>query len=255
MTDTADDYFKIENKGNIPLKMSIDYEQYSDIINVPDSNTKIPAGESKSFDGIVLYSESWKPGIIEITGPIAEGKIPDGYIITTANIVFETSTGVNSPDIEINVGRYNYELEPISGTDIVFQYERELELKEGKVYDIYVYISGNGIVQLNFRTDNVSILEVFDEGVSKNPPLTISSDDESEHGVRIRLKALKEGIPSYIYYDLEIDDNTRTLKTSIEVGPPEKTKREEPTNITQIILIIMIIVVVVGYMIYSRLRY
>jgi hypothetical protein len=255
MTDVADDYFKIENTGNIPLVISVDYAEYSDNIYVPELNTKIPADQSKSFDGILLQSESWKPGTLKKTGLITQGRIPEGYIITTANIVFETSPGINSPDIEISVGRYDYEIQEWPDNDIVFQYEKELELKEGKVTDIYIYISGNGIVQLNFRTDNISILKVFDESVADTPPLTISSNDDSEHEVKLRVKALKEDITSYIYYDLEIEDNVRTLKTTIQVGPPEKSKGEEPMNMTQIILIVMIIALVVGYMVYSRIGY
>ena len=63
-------------------------------------------------------------------------------------------------NLEISIGHSNYTIKEIGGTHIVFQYEEELNMRDGEVRDISVYVSGEGIVDLAISGDeeNIKIL-------------------------------------------------------------------------------------------------
>ncbi|UCH71635.1 MAG: hypothetical protein JSW62_04350 [Thermoplasmatales archaeon] len=256
MDDIGSGFFKIWNEGNTPLYVSIDYGAYNDVIEIGGFNETISPYNVSTYDGIIVHSESWKPGTIKIDAPLVRGTIPDHYIITTAPFTFSVESAIESPDLEIFVGHSNYELYEFSDNNITFQYVENLEMSEGEIKDINVYISGNGILTLDLRSENLTILNVFSEDVEKSPPLTISSVDTSEHSVRVRVKALRENDVAFLYYHLEIDGKTQIFYTQINVGPPESTPEETaPFNTTQVVIVLMIVMIVILYMLYSRRRY
>jgi hypothetical protein len=265
MTDDADDYFKIENKGNIPLIIDIDYGENSDILEVPGLGSIIPAFESFTYDEIKVHSKSWKPGIINIDGPPVEGAIPEGYKITTAPLSFSPVPGIDSPDFEIRVGRGTYELkeEIFENTDISFQYPTSLSMSEGEEKEIIVYVSGNGPVTLNFGTENIKIKKIIYQNTETSTPININSKNTSEYPVKIRIQALRQNIDAkliyYLSYDGElyyINKNNELPSTSVTVGPPvQDSSSGFGISILQIIAVVAIIGLVMFYMLNTRRRH
>ena len=257
MDASGSDYFTIENKGNIPLDIVIDYGQYNDFIDVDDFGTKLSALGSSNYH-INLRSESWKPEIRDITGEVT-GTLSGSYIITSGPLTFSPTLKINAPDLILFVGHSNYEIFEFTTKDITFQYEENLEMSADEIKDISVYISGDGIVTLDIWSDekNITILKIFDENQEENPPLSITSTDTSEYNIGVRVKALKENKVGYIYYELETDEETQTFITQINVGPPESTGEQTEFDFTSIttIIVILCIILVIGYMILSYIRY
>lgn len=252
----GDDYFTIGNVGNIPLDITTDYGIYNNIIETSESGkTLSPYSTFNHY--VTLHSESWKPGILDIIGSAA-GTIPSTLIIPTTTITFETSFEINAANLEIFVGHSDYKIQPIVGSNIVFQYEESLEMYEGEIRDnITVYISGEGSVTLDVSGDevNVAVLKVSGED-QEGTPLTITSTNTSEYAVTIKAKAIRENKVGIITYELTVDGTTETYTTSITIGPP--LQEETPGGITipgATIIVALCVIFVIGYMIYTQIRH
>ena len=256
MDASGDDFFIVENKGNIPLHLTIDYGTYNDIIEATGSDTTI-SPYSTSAHKVTLHSESWQPGILEIPGGIS-GSVPSSFVITTAIITFETSVEINAPDLRIFVGHSSYRIrERILGTGISFQHIEELEMSEGEIEDITAYVSGNGILTLDLRVENLRILKVSSENTEVDTPIAITSTNTSEKAITIRVEALRENNVAYIYYDLEIEGQIMTYETKINVGPPSSQPGGTISDTMPImaIIVILCIIVVIGYMISAHMKH
>lgn len=255
MDATGHDYFRIANRGNIPLEIVVNYGLYNNLLGYGDYCTTISPESSCTFDSIVVHSESLKPGTIDVEGTVV-GEVSISYIITVAPYSFATSVAIAAPTLNIVSAHANYKLidEELPG-DITFQYVENLEMSEGEIKDIDVYVSGNGQLTLNLRSENISILEVFSEGIETSAPITITSSNTSEHTVTVRIKAIRETSSAYLHYDLEIGEDQKKYKTQINVGPPASPSEGISLDMTQIIAIVVIIFLVLGYIIFSQMRY
>ena len=249
----GDDSFNISNTGNIPLNISIDYDADDNIIEVTGSNIILPP-YSISSHNVALHSKSWKPGIIEIEG-IISGKIPGSYIITTANFTLASAPGLSSADLKIFVGHSNYEIYEMPES-IVFQYEKNLEMNEGEIRDIAVYISGSGVATLDIWSDekNITILKISSKN-QEGTPQTVISTDTSEYVVTVKIEAIRENKIGFLYYALETGGETQTFITQINVGPPSSGEQASNTVPIMAIIVIVCIFLVIGYMISTHMKH
>jgi hypothetical protein len=251
----GDDYFIIENVGNVPLITSIDYPSYNDILDIINSSDILSAKNSLIYN-ITLNSKSWKPGILEIPG-FVYGAIPSNLIITVAAFTFKPNITIDAADLEISVGHSNYKIEPIPGSNIVFQYEEELEMYEGEIKDIIVYLSGDGRVTLDVTDDgeNVDIIKVTTKD-KIGTPLTITSTNTSEYEIVIQVEAIRENKVGIINYELEIDGKIQTYETQISIGPPQNEETSEGINLPiSTLIIILLIIIVIGYIIFTQFKH
>ena len=253
----GDDYFIVENVGNVPLEINIDYKAFNDILTIANSSKKLSPYNTLNFY-VSLHSESWKPGILKISGTNSVvASIPSYLIIITAPITFNVSQVINSANLEVYVGHSNYIIQELPGTNIVFQYEKELEMNEGQIRDINVYISGEGNVTLDILGDeeNIQILKVTSKD-QEGTPLIITSTNTSEYPVTIRLEALKENKIGIITYNLMIDGEISTFSTKINIGPPFSHQETSEGNLpSTTIVVALCIIFVIVYISYTRIRY
>jgi hypothetical protein len=253
----GDDYFIVENVGNVPLEINIDYKTFNDLFEVTNSSKKLsPYGTFNLY--FTLHSESWKPGILKILGTNAViASIPNYLIVITAPITFNVSQIINAANLEVYVGHSNYIIQELPGTNIVFQYEKELEMNEGQIRDINVYISGEGNVTLDIRGDeeNLQILKVTSED-KEGSPLTITSTNTSENTVTIRVEALKENKVGIITYNLMVDGEIQTFSTKISIGPPLSQQETSGVNLpSTAIVVALCIIFVIVYISYTQIRH
>jgi hypothetical protein len=253
MESEGHDYFQIENKGNLPLTISANFDYHNSLIEITDIDKIVSSGGSEVYY-ITLNSESWNPKINVSKGTIS-GTVPTSYIIPTAQFTFETSVGIGAPALYIYVRHTNYEVTPIPDSEITFQYKEEEEMGEGEIKDIDVYISGDGIAKLGFRAVNLSIKKILSGNTETSPPIIITSTESSEHAVTIKVEALRENTIAYLYYDLEIGGNLYTYITEITVGPPVVQSEDSSLDITLIVAVLLIIILVVSYMVYTQRKY
>jgi len=248
-------YFIIINTGNVPLKISFNYETYNEIIKVSNSGKKLSSDESYNHY-VSLFTRSWKPGILSIEGSTS-ASIPEDLVITSAPIVFNTNITTLAASLELSVGHSNYRIQEIKGSHIVFQYEEEINMRDGEVRDIIVYLSGEGIVDLAINVDGeyIKILKIFSED-QEGSPMTILSKNTSEYAVTIRVEALKENMIGTLTYRLEIDGKIETYQTSISIGPPiiRESLGELRIPSTAIFIVICFVIVII-YMISNQIKH
>lgn len=248
-------YFIIINTGNVPLNIFFNYEAFDDIIKISNSGKKLSRDDS--FNNYIrLFTSSWKPGILSIEG-LTSASIPEDLIITSAPIVFNTNITTLAANLEIYVGHSNYRIQEIKDSHIVFQYEEEINMRDGEIRDIIVYLSGEGIVDLSINGDgeNIKILKIFSED-QEGSPMTILSKNSSEYAVTIRVEALKENMIGTLTYRLEIDGKIETYQTSISIGPPiiEESLGELKIPSTAIFIVICFVIVII-YMISNQIKH
>jgi hypothetical protein len=255
MDAQGDNFFKIGNKGNIPLYLDYDSEQYNDV-EIADIEKKVLPDETRTYY-VTVHSKSWPPGFkrmnIELTGIY-----PQSYFVdTNATVTLQTSFIIDVPELVVYVGHSNYEIEEIQGTGIVFQYLEKLTMREGETRDITAYVSGNGLVTLEIQADenNLSVLHLYEGSSEIDSPYSFSSSNNSERRFLISVKALSEGTMGILTYQVTANDVTKTYSTQITIGPPLSTDTEtgSPASLMQIVVIVIVLLVVI-YMILSYIR-
>lgn len=251
----GDNFFKIGNKGNIPLRVSFDEEKYPEV-SVIDIDKIFFPNETKTHY-VVVHSKSWPPGFkrtdIQITGLYDQSY----FIDTNATVTLQTSFIIDMPQLVVYVGHSDYEIVEIQGTGIVFQYIEKLTMSEGEIRDITAYVSGDGTVALEIWADeqNLSALKVYDGTTEARSPLSFISTNTSERTIVVTVKALSERTMGILTYRITSNGVTKTYTTQITIGPPATPDQQEvsPTSIMQIVIVIIVLLVVI-YMIVSYVR-
>lgn len=249
-----DEYFTITNVGNIPLIIYIDYEAYNNSIQPPFTNVKLSPKNTIDYY-LTLIGEEWKPGILTIEGSVV-GTVPSELIITTSEFTLSPSIEMNAANIKIYVGRSNYLIKEIPGSHIVFQYLEKLEMNEGEIKDLVVYVSGEGYIKLDIQADgeNVEILKITSTDQTGSP-LLINSKNTSEYEITIRVHALKENKVGIITYNLEADEKVTTYSTEISINPPSSEKTEELNIPLSTVFVAICIIIVIIYMILAQIKH
>ncbi len=248
------DYLRIENRGNIPLNVTVDYASHKDILEFVDYY-KISPYSSGTFDGLVIHSKAWPPGKMDISG-VVNGEVASSYIIPVATLTFGTSLGIDAPILRIVSAHANYELIEEFPGDITFQYLKTLQMNEGEIKNITTYISGDGNIKFDVRSENITILKVFSQYEEVNTPFFISSTNTSEHIVNIRIEAIKETSRANLHYIIEVAGEIYEYDTKITINPPQTSQGETiALDFLLTIIIAGIIFLVIGYMITTHLKY
>ena len=161
MDASGHDYFRIDNTGNIPLRIDVDFGSYNNIFEY-NVNTILSQNNSMQFDPVIIHSESWPPGKKDIEG-IIKGEIPSSLIIPVATLTFGTSFGIDSPILRVVTAHANYQLEEFKEANetITFQYQKDLKMSENEIKDITVYFSGDGVINFDLESENITILKVL----------------------------------------------------------------------------------------------
>ena len=253
--ENNEEYFIIENKGNVPLNLFFDYSSYNDIVEFNNLGKKLSPNNSCN-NYITLKSRSWKPGILKLSG-LTTGSIPNELVLTSAPITFTTNITTIAPDLEIYVGHSNYLIKEIVGTNIVFQYQDEYSMSEGEIRDITVYVSGDGIVDLDITGDieNVKILKIITPD-NKDTPLTILSKNTSEYAITIKVEALRENKIGIITYKLTTGGKTENYYSTISIGPPSSSDSVSEMNIPSTAIFVgLCLIIVIGYIVYNQIKH
>jgi hypothetical protein len=249
----SEEKFTVENDGNVPLKISVNYSSYDDIFSTLDFNEFLKPGETARFS-IQLHSKStWEPGTITITDGSASVKGDVLYIIPPKKFISLIESNSIGLSINIHVGHSDYELEFLPG-NIVFQYEQTLDIYFDEVKDIYTYLSGNGNATVRITGENLKILNIFSGGTEVGYNFTVNSINTSEHPIIVRVKGMRANSTAYLRYDLEIDGEHQVFTTTINVGPSKPIDVVDTTLFIGLGLLLCITFIIV-YIIYIQIKH
>lgn len=252
-------FFKIGNKGNIPVFVTLDSSKYNNIIEISNFNKNISVGDV-STNYVTIHARSWPPQILELKNVTGVGSYPRSlFVDTQATVTLYTSFDIDIPTLVINIGHSNYTIDELPGTNITFQHLAQLHMNEGEQKDINAYVSGNGDVELEVSADghNVRLVKLFDNHVEKPSPLSFLSTNTTERTVTVRVEALSEGTTGTITYKLTSGGATQTYTTKIIIGPPTTVKPTAALNLDFIgkLAVIILVLAVVFYMSFAYIRH
>ena len=260
MDSEGSDFFTLKNTGNVPIDIAIDYSSFNELIEFVKYSPRLSPSSYGEYS-FILHAESWEPQLITGMGSCS-GSIPSNLFVndSDAMIVLYSTLAIDGPTLRVFVGHSNYELQKIPDTGITFQYKKNINMYEGEVKEIPVFISGKGDVDLNIWCDevNIKILDILDEQKSVESPFSVTSTPDKEHTVVVAVEAIRENHVGTIYYDLNIKGKTYSYETNINIDPPllnEDTGFTFGTTSNMTIIVIICVLFVVGYMFYSQVRY
>ena len=246
--------FVTTNTGNVPLYLSVSYGKFDDLITTSNVNITLHPGETIRHS-VEVTTREWRPGYIYISGCLSADAM---YVVPTGFISLETSyTFEKVPHVMIQVGHSNYELEELESAEITFQYKKNVEMDCGETRNITAYICGEGNVTLSIVNSNITLLNVWSNGVLVEDvqSFMVHSRNTSEHLIVVQLQATKPNVTAYLTYTLDVDGMLYTYTTVIAVGPKPSPHEGYVENTVAYIMVGLAVVGVLGYIAYSQVRY
>jgi hypothetical protein len=248
--------FTVANRGNVPLDVSVGYGRYSDLFQTLYFEDLFKPGDERYF-GIKVHSRStWPPGVLEINGEakVIADALP--YIIPSKRVVniIESTVEIGFTII-LKIGRFDLTLQSLGG-DIYFQYEKEKDIYYDEIGEIFAYLSGNGKINIDIRSENLEIIGVYSGGAEVGTRFSINPTNDSEYPISISVKGLKPKSTGKIYYDLETGGVHNSFFTTINVRSirPSDIIGDDTATIIEIAIIVCIALVLV-YMIFTQMRH
>lgn len=252
----SEEKFTVENDGNVPLRLYVDYGKYETLFSTLDFNELIKPDQTARYHILLHSRSSWGPGTFTIgAGDVSViGEVI--YLIPPKNIVnlVESNISIGLP-INLYIGHSGYELKYLT-EDVSFQYLRNLEIYYNEIQDVVAYLSGNGVISVDINSRSLQILNIFSDDEEVATPFTIRSTNTSEYPITVRIRGILPNTTGYIYYDLEVGGEIIKYSTQVDIGSP-KPIDEDQWITTQIMTVIIIgfILILVVYMIYSQIKH
>jgi hypothetical protein len=247
--------FIVENKGNIPLNLSINYGNYYDIFSAKNFNNILRPDQIGRYAILVHSRPSWQPGILKIKSEEISVKGEALFVIPQKRTVslIESTVSIGLP-LELYIEHLGYDLESLAG-DITFQYLQNLRIFHGETRDIYAYISGNGYVTLDIGGKDLIISKILSGDAEISTPITFQSTNTTEYTVAIRIRSKRPNTTAYLYYDLESGGERQIFTTTIHIDSSLPTKKNLRESFIAEAFIASCILIVVAYIIFTRLRH
>jgi len=252
----SEEKFTVENAGNVPLILHVDYGGYDNLFSTLDFNELLNPGQKARYHILLHSRSSWGPGTLTIKADDISVIGEVTHIIPPKKIVslIKSNISIGLP-INIIIGHIGYELEPLVG-DITFQYIKNLEIYYNEIREVFAYITGNGEIKVDISSENLIISDIYAGEEEVITPFTIRSTNTSEYPISVRIKGILPNTTGYIHYDLDVGGEIKRYTTQIDIGPP-KPLDYDLWNTTQIITVIIIgfMLILIIYMIYAQIKH
>jgi len=256
-TLSPDQRFLTENKGNLPLLITINYTKFGDRITTSNFNVILHPYDTLEHD-MAIVTDAWRPGKVTVGGTVS-GTIPE-YILPTSKesqLTIELTPAPQLspvPYIEITVGHGGYEIEEI-GEEVTFQYKKHIEAETGEKFDVVAYLCGNANVTISLSTMNISIESVLFNGSEMKEFSNISASitNSTEYPLVVSLIAPDQPTEALLTYEIKVGETVKTYTTTITIK--EKTTEESQENpLFSRIIIGISIIVAIAYAIYMYVK-
>ena len=162
--------FTVENRGNVPLRLSVSYGRYENIFSTINFTEILKPGGKKKYNILLQSRSTWKPGLKQIKAgeTILKGELQN--IISPKSIVSLISSNVSiGLPINIYIGRSGFVVESLV-RDITFSYVDSIDIYYNEIEDIFSYISGNGSIIVDVSGKNLDIIQILSGGTEVSPP-------------------------------------------------------------------------------------
>jgi hypothetical protein len=251
-TYQSNEKFTIENQGNVPLQLAVEYGLYQSIFNTVDFERILRPEETKKYLIMLQSKKTWPPGIltipseeISIRGSI-ENVIPPRKFVS----LIQSNISIGLPII-MRIGRSGYELQSLT-EEIIFQYQKQITIDYGRETDVVSFISGNGLITIDITSKDLDIRSISSGESLVESPFLVNSVNTSEHPITVRIKGVMPNSTGFIYYSIDNGGELQKYTTKVEVGTFQSNN--QPTDLLTIIIIIILVLIAV-YIIYTQKKH
>ena len=214
---TAEYHVRVENKGNIPLKISVLFGDYQRLFTVTNASEPLHVGEKRDLY-ITLNSIPWSPRVVNITG-VVHPAVPE-YLVSEDTVTLSTVAD-QTFNLRIEVVRQGYNLVKIGNTMV--QYRDDITANYGDTVAVDMYLSSvnsTGEADLSISADLLNISSVMVDDKASDHDLTVQLTNDTERHVRILVIPEKPSTTAYLNYDVRdsLTSERDVLTTEIVVG-------------------------------------
>ncbi|GEM_PF-2433667 len=213
----AEYHVRVENKGNIPLKLSVLFGEYQTLFTVTNISEPLHVGEKRDLY-ITLNSIPWSPRVVNITGTVHPA-VPE-YLVSPGTVSFAT-TADQTFNLRIEVVRQGYTL--IRVGNIMIQYRESIAANYGDAVSVDMYLSSvnsSGNAQVEISADLLVIDSVRVNNESSSQELSLQLTNDTETHLQVVVTPEKASTTAYLNYDIRdtLTAERKVVRTEIVVG-------------------------------------
>ncbi len=214
---TSEYHVRVENKGNIPLRLSVLFGKYQSLFSVNNLSEPLHVGETRDFY-VTLNSIPWSPRVVNNITGVVHPEVP-AYLTSSQGVSFAT-TADQTFNLRIEVVREGYNLVMVGNTGV--QYRDSITANYGRDVSVDLYLSSlnsSGSADLKITSDLMDILSVTVDNRSSGTDMSIQLSNETERHVRIIARPNQPSTTAYLNYDIRdsLTGNRTVLKTEVVV--------------------------------------
>lgn len=214
---TAEYHVRVENKGNIPLKIYVLFGDYQRLFTVTNTSEILHVGEKRDLY-ITLNSIPWSPRVVNITG-VVHPAVPE-YLVSEDTVTLSTVAD-QTFNLRIDVVRQGYNLVRIGNTMV--QYRDDITANYGDTVAVDMYLSSvnsTGTAELSISADLLNISSVMVDDKASGRDFTVQLTNDTERHVRVLVMPEKPSSTAYLNYDIRDSETAErdVLTTEIVVG-------------------------------------
>ncbi len=214
-SEDRNQYLRIINNGNVPLRLSITFDRLQSRLRVVNPSDVVHVhSETKYF--LSANIDPRPPQIVEVKGIArveVSGLIPSpgaSQIVPALESTF---------DLKVIIGRSGYIVQVFGG--IVFQTLNSLRADYGSVVTWNVFLTGDEDVAVDVEVTGARLVGVFQGETPLTLPATLSPPANAELALTVRVSADLPSTVAEVVFALELPrtGEIRLFQTSIIVGP------------------------------------
>ncbi len=214
---TSEYHIRVENKGNIPLKLSVLFGDYQPLFMVTNITEPLHVGEKRDLY-VTLNSIPWSPRVVNITG-VVHPAVPN-YLVSPGTVSFATVAD-QTFNLRIEVVRPGYNLVRIGNTMV--QYRETIAANYGKAVTVDMYLSAinsTGTTTVSISADLLTLSSIMVDNESSGQDITLQLSNNSESHLAIIVEPVKPSSTAYLNYDIRdaVTSDRKVISTEIVVG-------------------------------------
>lgn len=214
---TAQYHVRVENKGNIPLKLSVLFGEYQTLFSVSNISEPLHVGEKRDLY-VTLNPIPWSPRVVSNITGIIHPEVP-AYLISSQGVSL-TTTADQTFNLAIKVVREGYNLVMLGDTAIEYRDSITADYNNQFSVDLYLSsVNSTGSADLKITSELLDIDSVTVDNKSSGSNMTLELNDEGERHVVITARPASPSTTAHLYYDIRdsLTENRTVLKTDVVV--------------------------------------
>ena len=221
--------FNTRNIGNVPIEMSITFDQFNAQFGTTNSTGIFSPGDDRTHF-VEFQAQPWSPRKFTVKGRVTgEPQILVTPATVSCNVAPQTVF-----DVVVIVARQGYDVFQIEGVTV--QYKRLFPAQYRGTIKMDLYLTGNRSVYFGADGDNLTISDIHYLGESKNDNFLLSLRDDSEAHITVNVTCSyppprgQSSMSAYANFAIELSDfsDSGTFAAVVVVGQSSGGGDDDP---------------------------